>query len=346
MNITKSSSASFRSATQTWKIGPDYCFLCGASLAKSGATSEHIFPKWLQNRFDLWDQRLTLLNQTSLPYRYLVIPCCEDCNKYRLQPIESIMATYSQLGVTALRGLESKIVYLWLAKIMYGLLYKESLLKHDLKVEDNRTIVAESEIRSNINLLHYLQEVRKKVELQNFCPASILIFRAQTPSNPRLQWDFTDNLDVGFMGMRLGENAIFAIIDDGGIFDLHKDTFEKYSELPLHPLQFRELCAIFAYQASLQIRTPKRITTQTIGEPENIFQLPLNGFSLKPFYGEWDYDKYVHFLSWYTGIAYSDLRPDRSHFRSFLDGPDGFPLYVPIIERDGQVLNWNMENLE
>jgi len=34
----------------------DVCFLCGAS--GQDVTLEHVFPKWLQRRFDLWTQRI------------------------------------------------------------------------------------------------------------------------------------------------------------------------------------------------------------------------------------------------------------------------------------------------
>ena len=41
---------------------------------------EHIIPRWMQRRFDLFNETLTLINGTRIPYRQLTIPCCESCN--------------------------------------------------------------------------------------------------------------------------------------------------------------------------------------------------------------------------------------------------------------------------
>jgi hypothetical protein len=44
------------------------CFLCGKALFAGDSTQEHIIPRWAQKRYELWDQHLVLLNQTSIPY--------------------------------------------------------------------------------------------------------------------------------------------------------------------------------------------------------------------------------------------------------------------------------------
>ena len=64
----------------------DRCFLCGKKLKRK--TVEHVFPKWLMNDFDLWDQKITLLNQTKINYRQLIIPCCKECNNVYLSKVE------------------------------------------------------------------------------------------------------------------------------------------------------------------------------------------------------------------------------------------------------------------
>ena len=51
-----------------------HCFLCGKDSADS---LEHVFPAWLQRRFQLWDQQLNLLNGTPIPYRNLTVPCSD-----------------------------------------------------------------------------------------------------------------------------------------------------------------------------------------------------------------------------------------------------------------------------
>jgi hypothetical protein len=63
------------------------CFYCG-KLLRGSRTREHVFPLWLQKRFALADQHLTLLNGTQIPYRHLTVPCCPTCNNVHLSKLE------------------------------------------------------------------------------------------------------------------------------------------------------------------------------------------------------------------------------------------------------------------
>jgi hypothetical protein len=92
------------------------CFVCG----KPASTDEHIFPKWLQRKFDLWNQTMRLPNDTEIKYRQLTIPCCAQCNGTYLSQIEDAVkknsATDSQLwkwGLKVHLGLLSKHKELW-----------------------------------------------------------------------------------------------------------------------------------------------------------------------------------------------------------------------------------------
>ncbi len=76
-------------AVEKRRFGPRICFLCGCSLGVENRSEEHVIPKWLQKRFKLLDQRLVLLNGTSIPYKQLTIPCCKPCNNKHLAPIEN-----------------------------------------------------------------------------------------------------------------------------------------------------------------------------------------------------------------------------------------------------------------
>jgi hypothetical protein len=61
------------SAIRGHTFAKDFRFLCGSDFA-SGGTEEHVIPRWVQERFDLWDQKLTLLDGTEIPYRLLFHP--------------------------------------------------------------------------------------------------------------------------------------------------------------------------------------------------------------------------------------------------------------------------------
>lgn len=71
------------------------CFLCGET--DKNLTKEHIFPKWLLKKYNLYDKKIKiLLNETTISYRNLTIPCCLDCNGKYLSIIEDKMKKFSK----------------------------------------------------------------------------------------------------------------------------------------------------------------------------------------------------------------------------------------------------------
>lgn len=94
------------------------CFVCG----DAADSEEHIIPKWLQGRYDLWNQRIRLPNDTTIAYRQLKIPCCKDCNNNVLSRLE----TRVQRGDAT-----DQELWKWAAKIHFGLTRKDDFLAWD-----------------------------------------------------------------------------------------------------------------------------------------------------------------------------------------------------------------------
>ncbi|WP_299671987.1 hypothetical protein [uncultured Polaribacter sp.] len=96
------------------------CFVCG----KPADTVEHLFPKWLQNKFNLWDQDITVSNQTNVKYRQLIIPACKKCNN----------VTYGQLEQKIKSNkADEKDIWRWANKLHFGLRLKDTFLEADRK---------------------------------------------------------------------------------------------------------------------------------------------------------------------------------------------------------------------
>ncbi len=281
------------------------CFLCGGSLLLGNYTEEHIIPRWAQKRYDLWNQQLVLLNQTSIPYRQLTVPCCDDCNRYRLKPIEDSLAQTVEYGRDAVLQLGAKSLFLWLGKIFYGILYKELSLLVDRRIPQGATIVT-SEILERYRMHRlFLQQARETVEIVDFQPGSILVFSMQPLPQKTLEWDLCDNVETMFITCRVGRVGLIATLADGGAQQPFEEAYKDIFKLDLHPVQFRELCAQFSYRSTLATRTPKHIVLQ--GEPHKVLQLPLGGFSRKPIFEEWDSRTYAKFLSFYVGEKFEHL---------------------------------------
>lgn len=308
------------------------CFLCAKSFNEVEPTSEHVFPRWLQKRFNLWDQRLTLLNRTSIPYRQLTVPCCVECNSYRLQPIETAVSSAVIKGYQFVNNLDKKTLFLWLGKIFYGILFKELFLLLNREENDGITIATPAMLKDFETHLILLQQVREKVEYFGNGPGSIFVFRTQTPRDIRLQWDMCDNVDTMFIAIRMGDVGIIGCLADGGAQLIYENAYKDVQNFPLHPLQFRELCAQFSYRATLATRTPKLISIEDTGTPHKMIQMPLGGYSLKPYFDEWDTRTYAQFLSFYTGRPLSDLFTPPDSVTTWLREPSGNPHFIDVEE--------------
>lgn len=103
-----------------FEITKDTCFVCG----RLANTKEHLFPKWLQNKFNLWDKMLQIPNKTMIAYRQLVVPCCDKCNNTVFSDLENRISSNNESETD---------MWLWANKIHFALTLKDSFLEWDRK---------------------------------------------------------------------------------------------------------------------------------------------------------------------------------------------------------------------
>lgn len=226
------------------------CFLCANPIIDGHYTQEHVIPAWVQRRHSLWNQRLVLLNGTDMPYRQLTVPCCDDCNRNRLRPIEDSLCQTVDVGHKAVKAIPGERLFLWLSKIFFGILYKELFLLLDRSDPTGPAIITPEFLRQYKIQRFFLQQAREKVRLVDFSPGSVFVFPMQPLPRPEQEWDLCDNVDTQFIGCRVGKVALFACLGDGGAQQYYEEEFGDIQDMPLHPLQFRELCARFSYRSS------------------------------------------------------------------------------------------------
>jgi hypothetical protein len=275
------------------RFGPSICFLCGRQMRGTNHTDEHIFPKWLQKRFRLWNQKLILINGTKIRYRQLKAPCCQPCNNDHLSDIENRMLTALENGSSAVRKLPEIDIYLWIGKIYFGILYKEYLLTHDRSKPKRKSIIPR-ELLSELDLHHvYLQAARVPIEFQGR-PGSVFVFELQVHKDLKYQFNYWDSL-YRIATCRIGNVGIMAVFADGGIIkDLMEPVFDEYYSKALHPLQFDELTARLIYSVWRMQRTAASMTIESSDKVVSITRVP--GFSLKPWFGPWVNEDYAKVL--------------------------------------------------
>lgn len=318
-------------AVRNRKFGRFTCFLCGCRLGKRNRSEEHVFPRWLQERFQLPNKQLVLLNGSSIPYRQLTIPCCKRCNNEHLSPIEKKIKLATARGVAAVRQVDPIVLFLWLGKIFYGLLYREYLLKLDRKSASRKTIIPR-EVLDRFGM-HHLMLQASRLRFRFMCPAgadlppaSVLVLRTQKPKLIEHQFDFRDSPAGMLISLRMGKVGIIAALQDGGALELL--GFPKCRRYALHPIQFQELTAQIFYKTGLLNRTPKFLVAED-SKSVSVIMSPLAGLSTRPIFDDWQQPEYARVLSAMTGISVHELFfPPR--VMSFLRGKDGKLLFIDV----------------
>lgn len=230
----------------------DHCFLCGEELSEENRSNEHIFPKWVQNKFDLWNQKLQLPNGTLISYKQLTIPCCKICNNVYLSEIENKVKEKSD-SFESFSTLEPETIFKWVTKIFYGLIFKDLSLMIDRKQPDKGTIVTK-ELLERFKLVHeMLQSIRLKITFSADA-FSLFIFRVHRDADNEIRRDFFFSDDVlhSQIAIQLGEIGIVCCIAENGITNKKLSKFIKpYLSYKLHPIQFSEMIARIFYMRSL-----------------------------------------------------------------------------------------------
>lgn len=315
-------------AVDCQRFGAATCFLCGRRLGSRNRADEHVFPRWVLERYDIWDDQLTLLNGTHIPYRQLLVPCCRDCNNTSLSQLERRVQAAVDSGVEAVEALSRLDLMIWLGKIFYGILYKEGFLRRNRKRARAGRIITRGMLERFAMHHYFLQAVRVPMRFDGPPPCSIFTFTLQAPGEPRDQFDFRDSIDGLAVSLRLGNVGILAALQDGGAQRGYADHLAQYQKVELHPLQFIELTAQFFYKCSLFSRTPKFILAAT-GDHIVVHQLPLGGLSAQPLFDDWDHRRYADVLAFQTGFPVERLYHPSGGVTSWLHGESGD---VPVVD--------------
>jgi hypothetical protein len=311
-----------------------HCFLCGTKLGKKNSSREHIFPKFLLHASNLWDQKLTLLNGMTVPYRRVVIPCCRSCNNEHIGRLDKKVAEYVKAGYKKFRKIKEPILFQWLSRILYCILYLELITPREPRFK-RRKILKRDFFRRLETVFLFLNSIRVGTTFHQPYPWSIFIFKAQTSADRKLNFDFKDNPLALAIALRVNDIGIVGVLQDNGAVKMLEEKslgIHSARKVHLHPVQFSEVAAKIFYAASLINRVPKYMNIASSDGTMNIVSLPLGGLSGKPIFEPWNMEHYARVMSWACQIPYEQLYFPGNGMITFLQDEKGVAKHIPIDE--------------
>lgn len=288
------------------------CFVCGNP--PSTGSGEHVIPLWLQRKCNLFDETLTLLNGTRLPYRKLTVPCCNACNTGFLSSIEKAVQPIFDSGEINTTN-EKLMLGRWLSKLLIGFLVKETSLLIERSKPESEPIVPVNFLEE-LQHCHFILNTARKATifrcLHGDLPFSLYYYKVSNEVRTE-EFDLSTNILGNSVAIRIGGLAVIFINDGGlqmeiapmGPFDLLGETLSEF--------QFQELAARVHYKAALRDATHTYITSENEGTII-IDQFSVKSYSgLKPgsrdinLFRKWDELELSHVIENYTKLKRSAI---------------------------------------
>jgi len=236
------------------------CFLCGNPLNRirdhtHQDTNEDVFPRWLQRRYDLADLYFPLSDGRKIKYSEALIPACRKCNNVYMSGIEARIAQAVAKGFESFNNLPKSVVFLWCAKIYYGITHFEVQPRDGTTKFPERPSLPPYFLHDIRWLLHLLQGFRKRVLVNGHrsLPFSLLRFPLKTGKDESFYFQCRQPAFFPAIALQMGRVGIISVFDDFGRMEsAYEHNFaEILNGRELNPVQFWELAGYLLFVASL-----------------------------------------------------------------------------------------------
>jgi len=300
------------------------CFLCGTIVTDEEQVP--VFPEWVQKRYGLAAKNLQLLDQSTITYQEMQIPSCPVC-KEKTEKLELEMQAASEKGSSGWLEADEKRMFLWLARIFYGILVTE------LKTEANPLIKPEHSVGENPKMLHkfqsffmLLQALRVPIEFDDFTPASVFIIPIKADES-KTDFSYRDDITTMMFSIQLDNVLIVAnLLDNGFLKKALTPVWREIAGQELYPIQAAELTARIYYAAYLFNLVPDYFPRKTKPDDTELVYDTLVDDITATIFNPWENDVYATALEkfWQPwGIPKSQILQDPETPLSFLLDSEG-----------------------
>ena len=300
------------------------CFLCGKELDFE-IDFISIFPTWFMKEFGLFGKPFKLLNESHKNYEDLLIPCCKACQINYLNPLEDKVKLAFQGGYENMKALEAWKLFLWVSKIIYGIIFLEIQIaledyskEESIKDEIKEPLGISPSLLTKFSNVHlFLQSLRLDLDLEDFTPFSCWIIPL-SPTDIQNPFEYRDDMSTLIFSITTANFGFILCLQDNEMnLNYHQAFFQNWVSIPLTFRQFQEFRAKVFYSAYLFNSVPSyMILPPVIHKKEfTIIANPLlsgSGALFKP----WDNKTYAQVLEAFWkpwGTSKLEILKDEDH---------------------------------
>ena len=286
---------------QKFDFNPETCFLTGQNL-HSSEEQISVFPEWILDQYSLRDKTFKMLDESSLQYQDLKIPCIAGVIENSINPLEKEIEKAFTAGYEAVIKVPEERLFQWMVKLMYGVLYndicieqrKPTVKKYVTKVVEFKLSPFLQERFTKLHLM--LQSLVVPMDFKGTKPWSIRVFKIKYSKDVFNYKDESSNLNFS-LGMN--DFGIVACLQDNGAVGINEQEMtDKFLNKILHPIQFEELCARFIY-ANYLLNHFAKYNIQSTEEKVIVESISLTDTANKSLFDPWDDNMFGQLLADY-----------------------------------------------
>lgn len=271
------------------------CFLCGTII-----TTEHrapVFGEWLQQKYNLKQKELLMLDKSITTFGQLSIPCCDRCHTHYLMPLEHEVEQAAAKGLEGLRALPPQRLFQWIGKMYYGSLVTELIKEADPLVMPQYAVSEDPAMLGKFrSFFQVLQSLRVPIEFSDFLPCSLFLLEV-SPTEDELPFEYQDELKTMAFSIKLGPVAIICTLLDNGIIKKALGRLLQATEgKQLHPIQLAEFKARVFYAAYIFNVVPEYFIRPVKPEDDHLVLDTLIDDVTNEIFNPWEMPAYAHML--------------------------------------------------
>ena len=238
----------------------DNCFVCGIENNKTIFNDEHVIPRWILKRYDLFGKNISLPNNKKFKYGKYKISCCKECNSLLGDNLEKKISegfagTYND-SVTFFDQ-NRELVFIWVCLLYIKTHLRDRSFKYDF--QSDKKIGDDYEWGELHHIYCMARSVYTEIDIDKSVYGSMYIFPCAEYDWDE-SYDYIDLYGTGTVLIRLGNICIITVLNDSKLVgQLVKKKIDKITG-KLNHIQMRELYARITYENLKIIDKPKYFT--------------------------------------------------------------------------------------